>query len=624
MQDSADFGVYESMFRFDPEGFAALKARGDHEAVTTHTCPNGKRVVCVEKRKLHSGRDPELEAKRFVRNLSLDDIDIVVLLGYASGYVAKALLRLGVPEILVYEPSLDILRVGLCHTPNDPKIQILTSPQALEARLGKLFRHACALKLVAWPASARVLGPYFHEATELTADAVKRARLDHNTHHLRSRGWLNNYLDNLPSLARYPNLMRYNGQFADNPAIICSAGPSLNKNAPLLRELQDQCIIIAVNTAARALAQMGVKAHVIIAVESLNISSQLEDIEWLDECTAFLEVTGNPKAFELPFKHIVPITVSSSATAYFSERLEPGQTFHGGQSVANSAVTIASRLGCPGIVLIGQDLAYQNDLVYAEGTVFEEIRVSVADGKTKHHNMEAKQRIHDESKGAMPDNMISQHDYRPVMLPAWGNPSQEVQSNEAFSNFQLWFANASEPLRKEGRWIVNATEGGAHIPGWKEQTLRETIDAFGLDQPPKSLQDGVSHKLEALAKEAPLSVEHLSGELQKERSSILEVVRAVLSARGWVNSDPDGDVLADQDVSVRIGYNYEVLREHLSKCPLLQTSISQPLQAMLQRQQVNTFAICKMIEDESAILDQQIEATLKKIYAQATQSRAAS
>lgn len=624
MTESADLREYAPMFRLDPSGFEAIQQSAPHKQVTTLTCKNGEAVVCVEGRKLHSGRDPKLEAKRFARSQSVDEIDILIILGYASGYLAQEMAIRSSARIVVFEPSLEILKEGLPHCPANEKIQVITSMAALKSHFEKQFKSICNVKIIAWPASARLFGNIFEAAQSMLTELVKRSKLEHNTHHFRSQGWLNNYLTNLPALAKHPNITQYQGAFSNNPAIICSAGPSLNKNAELLKSLQGKCLIIAVNTAARALASMGIQAHVIVSVESLDITSQLEDIDWLGQATAFLELTGNPRVFSMGFKSIVPLSVSSSSVAFFSERLQPGQTFAAGQCVANAAVAIAGRLGCPGIVLIGQDLAYEDDVMYAKGTVFEEIRVSVKDGTTTLHNMEAKDRIENDSDGVFQGGAKAKHNYRPATLPAWGRPEDRVQSNEAFANFSDWFSKASDELKKEGKWVVNATEGGAHIAGWDHIPLHEAIEKFQLAEAPSTPGDDVVTKLETLANKEPLPAERMRSAIQAEREKAIGVVKAALVSRGWVNSDPDGDVFAGDDVSTRINEAYLELRDLIATCPLLQAQVGQPLQATINRQELNTFTISKLIEDGAAKLDERLDAIVKSLDAHAAQSRAAS
>lgn len=624
MDYPAKLEAYKEMFRHDPEGFEALRELAPEASIETKEATNGSKIIYVEGRKLHSGRDPELEAKRFARNQNMQDVDVALLLGYASGYVARALRKRNQQTLFVYEPSLSVLREGLFHGPADGSIQIITTIDKLEDALDAQIKDGASLRVCSWPASARIFDTHFECAIATTAYVVNRAQRLFNTVHYRSGGWLQNYLTNLPNLARRPNDSFYIKQFTENPAIICSAGPSLNSNAELLKSLQGHCLIIAVNTAARALASMGIKPHAVVCVESLDVSVQFRDIPWLNEVTAFLELTGNPNNFGLGFRDIVPIAVATSSSAYFSERLQPGISFGSGNCVANAAVAIAGRLGCPGMVLIGQDLAYKDDLVYAKGTMFEEMRVDFNEERTTHRNLDSKKEIEGRSEGILSKNITASQSFAPLTLPAWNNPKVRVQSNESFACFRDWFVNAATFLKKRDVWLVNATEGGAHIPGWDEIPLQSAIQKYGLDKKPSSPDQSVEQKLLRLAKSPPIGVDKIIGELEKERESMMRVLRSALSSRGWVNSDPDGDVLAQGETSQRIAEVYLELKEQLGRSPLILEKITEPLNVLVQRQQINTFSLSKILEDQIQELNEQIDSTIDSLRQIVPHERAAS
>lgn len=624
MAQEVDLSDYQEMFRLDPEGFERLLEAPPHRAVSHHVCPNGETVVCVQNRKLHSGRDPHGEAKRFVRNISLDGKEVIVLQGYASGYVAHAFCQKDAARVVVYEPSLSILRESLPHLPPQSAIQIISTPEALITHFQEHQYLKDQVCLVAWPASARIQGPAFEQATEALSQAINQAHLTYNTQHIRSQGWLNNYLKNLPQFAKHPNLTNYHDAFSGYPAVICSAGPSLSDNAHLLKELQGKCLIIAVNTAAKALHALGVQAHVIVSVESLNITSQLRDIDWLPQCTAFLEVTGGQAAFELPFGAIVPICVESGRTSIFSERLCPGQRFSGGFCVSHAAVAIASILGCNGIVLIGQNLAFQDGRAYAKGTVFEDITVSTVNGRTAFQNYESKLKITQESDEVVKGKRTFDIGPGAITMPAWGSPDQTVNTSADYKVFARWFSEASPHLTNKGIWHVNATEGGIHIENWEEGTLADTIESHQLCAAPDSPQDSVEKRLEKLGQNPGLAPQIIIDELEREKAKIHEVLARVIEQRASVNNDPDGDLRITPELSAKIFSTWEDLRVQIKACPLLEAKIARSLLEMLKRQELNTYNLSVMIEAEINELLPALDPVLEELEAQVTQTRAAS
>lgn len=619
---NVDLSDYKEMFRLDPEGFNELVNAQLHREVSSYSCPNGQRVVCVQNRKLHSGRDPQAEATRFVRSTPLDGKKVVLLLGYASGYVAHAFHQKDAVDTIVYEPSISILRESIFHLPAQPGVQIITSV----ASLAKYFDQNRILKhefhIATWPASARIQTKLFEEAKERVMQTATQAQLSRNTHQIRSEGWLQNYLHNLTQFATRPNLNHYANAFCGYPAVICSAGPSLSENAHHLKSLKGKCLIIAVNTAARALASMGIEAHIIVSVESLNISSQLEDVDWLPKCTAFLEITGSQEAFELDFGNIVPMSVKSDHTSAFSERLSPGQTFAAGFCVAHAALALACQLGCSGITLIGQNLAFKDGRAYAKGTSFEDIRVDQENGQAKLTNCRSKIKIKQESGQVLRSKTTDRFSFQPKKMPAWGNPEASVDTSYHYTVFARWFSEASSQLNARGIWHVNATEGGAHIENWEEKTLSETISQYELDRAPETPQDHVERKLQALGSSPGLGIQCVLQAIEDEMARTNKILSSVLKLRNWVQDDPDGDLQLTPELSTRIFDTWEKIRSEIRNTPLLEAQISRSLLLMLDRQEINTLNLALMIEAEIGNLAAAVDPVLQKLREQMAQTKA--
>lgn len=624
MASAVDLSEYKSMFASDPDGFQELIEHEITDAVSTYDCPNGERVVQVERRKLHSGRDPRAEAKRFVRNFPLDGKRFVLLMGFGSGYVAQALLAKESLVVLVYEPSLSILKEGLPHLAPNPDIRVFTSQLALERYFESnriLFKE---LKMLQWPASSRIQGEIFEQTAKLVLAKLNQSQLTQNTHDTRSRDWLKNYLRNLPQFAKHPNLNNYRNAFKGYPAIICSAGPSLSDNVHLLKQLNGKCLVIAVNTAAKALAAAGVEADIVVCVESLNITSHFQGIEWLPRCTAFLETTGAPEAFDLPFGAIVPISVHSDHASGFSHQLAPGQTFSAGFCVAHAALALASQLGCSGIVLIGQNLAFKDGRAYAKGTTFEDIRVVSQRGKAKFQNVESKEQILQASQGSARDNHDLEKSIPMTRMPAWGGSNDFVETSTVYSVFADWFSEASRGLTEQNIWHINATQGGVHIEHWEDLPLAETIERYDLDKAPAKPQEHVRVRLRELSQQPALSGQHVIQELEKEQAKLDVILTSVTDLQAWVNDDPDGDLKASAEASERIFDTWEELREQIRDTHLLQAQIARSLSDILARQELNTFALATVIATEIRQLSDAIELVLNTLRNDAPQTRAAS
>src|SRR5437764_344282 len=79
--------------------------------------------------------------------------------------------------------------------------------------------------------------------------------------------YLLNTLTNLPVIAREANAGALFDGFSDVPAIIVSAGPSLDRNIPKLRKFHDRGLMIAVDTALRPLLGAGIYPQLVVSVD---------------------------------------------------------------------------------------------------------------------------------------------------------------------------------------------------------------------------------------------------------------------------------------------------------------------------------------------------------------------
>lgn len=601
--------VLRHLLRKDPEGLAALHRPPSDGRLSSIDTPHGP-VVCVDGKRMHSTRDPMKEARRFVRRLDLAQATTAVLLGLGSGYVARALERQFRGRLVIFEPQLEVVIAAARAGQVPLHAYVVTSADRLGATLYELLNAADQGQIIAWQPSTRLAPQTYAEAVRQSRLAVERARMRSVTTQVRVEGWLDFFLENLHHLAEDVGLAQLRNGFEGRPCIICSAGPSLERNVARLAEVGDNALIIAVNTAARALAQAGVKPHAVISVESLDITPQFADLPWLDETVAFLEMTGNPAIFDLPFAHKVPFAVDTSSCSHFAGKVARGHQLPGGFCVANAAVTLAASLGCNTIVLIGQDLAYAEDRMYAKGTFFEDVRIELEDGDARMVDAESKRVIEDGSSGTLKNGMRQSTVSRAETVEAWGGGA-EVTTSKDFLMFRDWFVFASPPLNERGVRTINATEGGARIPNWEELPLDAVIREFDLARPAEA--ETIPETLARLLAQPPSSAGPLIACLEEERTHVMELLRAGLEARALVGYDPDGDLEADQSTTLRLAAISQRVVQLMGEAPLLREAVTAPIDALEQRQELNTFTLHQAMEAPLAKLEERIASLIERL-----------
>jgi hypothetical protein len=136
------------------------------------------------------------------------------------------------------------------------------------------------------------------------------------------------------------------------------------------------------------------------------------------------------------------------------------------------AFWLAKTLGCSPLVLVGQDLAFTGNAAYASGTTYESSRARVSkDGAALEFEWnDAIRKAHGRAAGPLVDRAAL------VMVDAWGGEGM-VPSGVMFSSFRAWFevAAAVFAVTDPKLELVNATEGGARVRGFKEERLAEIV-----------------------------------------------------------------------------------------------------------------------------------------------------
>ena len=557
----------------DPEGLARTRALPVSGRVGAFVGPIGS-VVTVDGRKLHSGRDPVTEARRFAREQDFGEATVVVVLGFGSGYLVRAIAERTRAKLVVFEPDLEALREGVTHGEIPEGVRVITTPsrlgELLYARLGGRDRGV----IVRWTPSTRGWAEVHQVALVQAGQAVDRAGLRHRTALLRGKGWLSHYLTNFTGFAHAPGLPAMKGALKGVPAIIVAAGPSLDQNLETLREASKRALVLCVNTAATALAAAGIVPHAIVAIESLDVSPQLAEIPDLADIPAFLELTANPALWGLPFPTKVPISVDTSACSIFSGRIDRGHHLSAGFCVANAATSIAYVLGCDPIVLVGSDLAYAGERVYASGTTFGAMRArSNDDGTAQLDHLEGKRAIEERSGDACSGNRMPERT-KTVRVPGWGG-APDVTSTRDFVMFRDWYTYAAKQLASEGIAAINATEGGAHVPGFRDEPL-----AVAIAELPEI--DARARLAEILARPAT-PVATLTRVLEDELARVHALIAVAQAARRAVADDPDGDLTLDRAQADRMLARNADARALLRDAPLASEAVLGPVEALRAR-----------------------------------------
>lgn len=393
---------------------------------------------------------PIEEAKRFVKQYEgMKDDSCVLFLGLGNGYIAKELLVKDKAAFVFYEPSIEYFGFVMEHYDirdliSRDNIHIYVEGINANRLPLEMYYYVHALNwhlfyLEAMPKYCQLYPEKFETLTKLYDESRSHGYQNYDIQNFYSDVHMSNALHNLELIYRGSSVYEYKDILpADMPVIVVAAGPSLEKNVDLLKEYRDRAFILCVDRAAPVLAERGIRPHAFVTVDAKK-DPKLFGSEIAGEMPWFAYTTSNYDALK-QLKHskiIFASTIFGYGEKLFQAVGSDLFEMASGGSVATNAVNIAIYMGSRNIIVIGQDLAYTDNKVYAgvetQANQQELIQVKSFDGGT----------------------VMTRADYK------------------AFIDY--YEANAAR--RKDVRFI-NATEGGAYIEGMEHLRLSEAMASF--------------------------------------------------------------------------------------------------------------------------------------------------
>lgn len=297
-------------------------------------------------------------------------------------------------------------------------------------------------------------------------------KIGNNTLNTFSYLFFNNYMENVFSLDEFYTVNYLKDKYKGKPAIIVSAGPSLNKNIHLLKEVQNKFIIITGPRTLGTLINQGIKPDFLCEVDPQEeVYNFVKDYIYLEIPLVFMDSASSKLVKEQ--KGLKIIAANQGMEKYLEEMLgvEVDSILQGG-SVAHFCMGLAVYMGCSTVIFIGQDLAYTNEKFQAEGTYAEEI------DKLKYQYENNKEEWNKDKN------------YNIYVKDIYGN---KVRTSSILNSYREEFENLIYGCT--GIKFINSTEGGAHINGTEAIDLKNSIRLHGAESLDKNLEKLIDSKI---------------------------------------------------------------------------------------------------------------------------------
>lgn len=382
----------------------------------------------------HSNISPEEEAADFAGYYYTMECPSYVVWGLGLGYHIHELFRLddGI-RIQVFENDLDVIYHCLMAVDssiilNDLDFELIYDPDF--KKVISVLDEESQNFIIHNPSMRHIKDAGIREQMEMffIRDSGKRnAAILFENNSRENMKLYDDYADSLQS------------EFSGKHAVIVAAGPSLDKNVELLKNKTPDMVILAVETVFRKLLNLGIDVdYVIVTDANSRVYWHLEGLE--DRQIPMLYLSTAYKGYAMRYKGKKYLICQSG---YKKAEDLAGQNgwhlYETGGSVTTTALDLCIHLGCKSIAFIGLDLAYTDNLAHAEGTA---------------------RRKADEA-GEM------------KQVPALGGGT--VPASKVFIMYNRWIAQRVMK-RDVVMPVIDATEGGAVIPGLQTMTFEKYLE----------------------------------------------------------------------------------------------------------------------------------------------------
>ncbi|MEM1283013.1 MAG: 6-hydroxymethylpterin diphosphokinase MptE-like protein [Chlamydiota bacterium] len=335
----------------------------------------------------HDQNDPIEEAEIWFNELKLKNITVIYVYGIGLGHYYNAAVKWLKEDskrgIIFLENNLEVIHAFL-HTKTANRL--LKDPQAYLCYFESLEDEEETLKEIYWDfiltqMTFSCLKSYSERYHNFYLDlkhhvihgaATKNAIVEEYLHY--GTTFFTNYYQNMLLLSESWKGTSLYGKFENIPAIICGAGPSLEKNILQLKDYLDKAIVFGGGSALNALSSRGIVPHFGIGVDPNPTQQYRLSSNKAYEVPLFYRNRMHYEAFRLIHgpRLYIPGAGGYEIADWFDEQFglkDEDEWLDEGHNVVNFGLELANNLGCNPIIFVGVDLAFTEMQSYASGII---------------------------------------------------------------------------------------------------------------------------------------------------------------------------------------------------------------------------------------------------------------
>ncbi|EHF4511862.1 motility associated factor glycosyltransferase family protein, partial [Campylobacter coli] len=346
------------------------------------------------------------------------------------------------------------------------------------------------------------------------------------------------FLQNIPSMLEsipFQRILSQRKNKFDN-AIVVSAGPSLTKQLPLLKAYQDKAVIFCADGALSMLEKKGIVPDYVTNLDFTDLAMKFfQNKENLKQSIIALECATHPNIVRSLNAENCMIVLRNKAL-YQRFNLNDFGYIDTGTHVSHFSYTLALALGFKNIIMIGQDLAFDEEgNSHSKGFDFGE-------------------------------KFSGEENIDKLKVPAYGGKGEvltHITWNDYRIKLEYLFACNDQKAK-----FYNATEGGARINFTEELSFKECCEKLLTKEKPKfelpkSLTKNRSDKLLVKFKE----------KIQKDQDNAKRFLDDALALKQILENILSKDFLLPLEFLEKVYQNIENFNHSLDEDEFIQDGI---------------------------------------------------
>ncbi len=444
-----------------------------------------------------------------------------LIFGMGLGHLAESVFNYADGRVYIYEPDLQLLKMlfthsDLSHLLESDRVHLLSTASHISESLLQHYMHGDTVDLLYLESTAAlwqsklacVIRDYVKPVLERKKNSLNVTLAYHHQ-------WCESFFQ---SLAYLPKAVSFEAltkttQQSQKPAIIISAGPSLDKNLTSLKEIAPYATLVCVGRALGLLLQHNIIPDYCVFLDFEGPDQQLADIpesakNSLNQVNFIMGPFAQACCYATPAKrhYYTHLESYGGFSTWLNATLnENAPLINGGGTVSMLALNTGIAMGHSHIILLGQDLAFQGTQIYAGDVHVTELHDErYTFSETHPHSGTTLKRDIPviKTKGQQGETLLTGQDYD-LYRQHLEEFARDLQENQALN------ANQNSTRSKDVK-LFNASTGGAHIEGF---------EAISLDRYKQTYMNAIPNPPTQSTKTDPL--EQYNAPLVSQRSNAL-------------------------------------------------------------------------------------------------------